>query len=529
MRITHNMMYSSMTKNMNSILGDYMNYGIQMSTQKRVNNPSDDPTGTVHILNYRASIARNERYIDNSKEAGAWLKSTDGAMQQAQTILTRIRELAEEAATQTDSPENRMQISYEIQEQFEQLINIANTEYNGTHLFSGHKTTSQAYTQTLGIMTKNEEFNNVIFDVQGGVAQTAMVRFPFDGKIGDGTDLEYEFSNDGGKTWQSRTLAAADNTPPADGKISLGLDGAVVNIVLPEVKPSTNPPAYTPVDVKAYNANLETTPTNGSMLYIRPSAKYLGDDNDYPPEVDVFGSSIDANSAAQGVFKTDVQIKFPEGASVGQDGTVNYTYSTDHGLTWQMGKATTNAGSDTMRIVVPGGYVDVKAANGVSIDADAQLVVRPNRAEEIGFNIAPDDFIEVTNDGKDIFGGIYQAKGSDYPTPVEGPNMFETISDLIAYAQTNNLDGCGQAVEDLRKVSEHLLTKLAQVGGKSNRVEANLTVLTTHQLNQTERMSNIEDVDLPTLLNNITKQQVTYQGVLQTSSMIMNMSLLNYI
>ena len=521
MRITHNMMYSSMPKNMNSILGDYMNYGIQMSTQKRVNNPSDDPTGTVHILKYRASISINERYIDNSKEAAAWMKSTDGALQQTQTILTRIRELAEEAATSTASAENRMQISFEIKEQFEQLINIANTEYNGTHLFSGHKTTSPAYTQALGVMTKNEEFNNVIFDVQGGISQTAMVRFPFDGQIGGAQDLEYEYSTDGGKTWVSKTLAAGNTT--------LELDGSVINVVLPEVKPSTNPPTYTPADVKAYDANFETSPTNGSMLYVRQSAKYLGDDNDYPPEVDVYGSGIDASSAAQGVFKSDVQIKFPEGASVGQDGTINYTYSTDHGLTWQTGKATTNAGSDTVRVVVPGGYVDVKAANGVSIDAESQLVVRPNRAEEIGFEIASGDFIEVTNDGKDIFGGIYQAKGSNYATPVEELNMFETISDLIAYCQTNNLDGCGQAVEDIKKMSEHLLTKLAQVGGKSNRIEANLTVLTTHQLNQEERMSNIEDADLTTLLNNITKQQVTYQGVLQTSSMIMNMSLLNYI
>ena len=515
MRITHNMMYSSMPKNMNSILGDYMNYGIQMSTQKRVNNPSDDPTGTVHILKYRASISINERYIDNSKEAAAWMKSTDGALQQTQTILTRIRELAEEAATSTASAENRMQISFEIKEQFEQLINIANTEYNGTHLFSGHKTTSPAYTQALGVMTKNEEFNNVIFDVQGGISQTAMVRFPFDGQIGGAQDLEYEYSTDGGKTWVSKTLAAGNTT--------LELDGSVINVVLPEVKPSTNPPTYTPADVKAYDANFETSPTNGSMLYVRQSAKYLGDDNDYPPEVDVYGSGIDASSAAQGVFKSDVQIKFPEGASVGQDGTINYTYSTDHGLTWQTGKATTNAGSDTVRVVV------VKAANGVSIDAESQLVVRPNRAEEIGFEIASGDFIEVTNDGKDIFGGIYQAKGSNYATPVEELNMFETISDLIAYCQTNNLDGCGQAVEDIKKMSEHLLTKLAQVGGKSNRIEANLTVLTTHQLNQEERMSNIEDADLTTLLNNITKQQVTYQGVLQTSSMIMNMSLLNYI
>lgn len=511
MRITHNMMYSSMTNNMNSILSDYMNYGVQMSTQKRVNNPSDDPTGTVHILNYRASIAMNKRYIDNSEEAAAWLKSTDGALQQTETVLKRLTELAEEAATGTISPENRMQISYEIQEQFELLMNIANTDYNGSHLFSGHKTQSSAYEQALGIMTKNEEFNGVTFDVKGGIAQTTMVRFPQDGEIGGANDLTYEYSEDGGKTWKTNTLPA--------GQTTLELNGCTVNLA----------EGTFPVAVKAYDPEQITSPTNGSMLYVRPSAKYIGDDNDYPPEVDVYGSSIDAASTAKGIFKTDIQIKFPEGASVGQDGTIDYTYSTDHGITWQTGKATTSAGSDTVRVVVPGGYVDVKAVNGTSIDAESQIVVRPNRAEEIGFAIAPDNFIEVTNDGKDIFGGIYQAKGSSYATPVEGDNIFETISDLIAYCQTNNQDGCGQSVEDLRKMSEHLLTKLANVGGKYNRVSANITVLTTHQLNQEQRMSNIEDVDLTTLLNNIKKQEVTYQGVLQTSSMIMNLSLLNYI
>ncbi len=520
MRITHNMMYNSMSKNMNTILSDYMNYGIQMSTQKRVNNPSDDPTGTMHILNYRASININATYIDNSKEARAWLKSTDGALQQAQTVLTRITELAEQASSQTYSPENRMQIATELRQNFELLMNIANTEYNGTHIFSGHKTDSPAYTKKLGVMTESAEFNKAIFDVQGELPQTAMIRFPQDGEIGGANDLTYEYSKDGGKTWVTKTLAAGDTT--------LNLDGCLVNMTLPEAVPPTNPPTAAPVQVTAYNPDAETSPSNGSMLYIRPSAHYIGDDNDFPPEVDVYGDSI-GSADAQGIFKSDVQIKFPDDVSVGQDGTIEFQYSKDNGLTWETGKATTSAGSTSVRVVIPGGYVDVEAKNGVSIDAGSQFVVRPNRAEEQGYEIAPGDFVHITNDGKDIFGGLYQAKGSNHATPVEEPNIFETISDLIAYCETNNSDGCGQSVEDLRKMSEHLVTKLANIGGRSNRVEANLTVMQTHQLNQQERMSNIEDIDLPTLLNNIKKQQVMYQGVLQTSSMIMNLSLLNYI
>lgn len=510
MRITHNMMFSTMTQNMNSILSDYMNTGIQMSTQKRVNSPSDDPTGTVQILNYRASIVANETYINNSQEASAWLASTDGALQQAQTILTRVTELAEQAATGTITSDNRMQISSELEQLFEQLINIANTEYNGTHMFAGHKTDSSAYEKGLGIMTENPEFDGITFEVLGEIPQTAMIRFPADGQIGGAADLEYEYSKDGGKTWVTKTLNAGDTT--------LELDGCTVNLA----------EGALPVNVTAYNPDTPTSPTNGSMLYVRPSAYYVGDDNDFPPEVDVYGSSI-GNTDAQGIFKSDVQIKFTDHVSVNQNGTVEFQYSTDNGLTWTTGTATTAAGSDSVRLVVPGGYVDVEAADGAGIAAGSQLVVRPNRAEEQGYEIAPGDFVQITNDGKDIFGGLYKDKNSNYATPAADPNIFETISDLIAYCQTDNQNGCSQSVEDLRTMSEHLLTKLAEVGGKSNRVEVNITVMQTHKDNQTIRKSNIEDADLTTLLNDITKQQVTYQAVLQSSSMIMNMSLLDYL
>lgn len=508
MRITHNMMYSTMTQNMNNILSDYMNTGIQMSTQKRVNNPSDDPTGMVQILNYRASIVANDTYINNSQEASSWLASTDGALQQAQTILTRVTELAEQASTGTISPENRMQISSELTQLFEQLINIANTEYNGTHMFAGHKTEGPAYSQKLGIMTESPEFADVTFDVQGEVPQTTMIRFAEDGQIGV-DELEFQYSKDGGKTWVTKTLPAGETT--------LDLDGCMVNLA-----------EGTPASVTAYNPDEPTSPKNGSMLYVRPSAVYVGDDNDFPPEVDVYGSSI-AGATAQGIFKSDVQVKFPQDVTVNQDGTIEFQYSTDNGITWQTSKATTNAGSDTVRLVVPGGYVDVQAANGTSISANSQFVVRPNRAEEQGYEIAPGDFVQITNDGKDIFGGLYKDKNSEYAKPVADPNIFETISDLIAYCQTDNQDGCSQSVEDLRTMSEHLLTKLAEVGGKSNRVEVNMTVMQTHKSNQTIRKSNIEDADLSQLLNDITKQQVTYQAVLKSSSMIMNMSLLDYV
>ncbi len=54
-------------------------------------------------------------------------------------------------------------------------------------------------------------------------------------------------------------------------------------------------------------------------------------------------------------------------------------------------------------------------------------------------------------------------------------------------------------------------------------------VLSFQKIDQQERLSYVEDIDLTELLTKLTRQQIAYQTVLQSSSMIMNMSLANYI
>lgn len=44
-----------------------------------------------------------------------------------------------------------------------------------------------------------------------------------------------------------------------------------------------------------------------------------------------------------------------------------------------------------------------------------------------------------------------------------------------------------------------------------------------------DRVSAIEDVDLTELIARLARQQMSYQSVLQSSSMIMQLSLMNYL
>lgn len=75
--------------------------------------------------------------------------------------------------------------------------------------------------------------------------------------------------------------------------------------------------------------------------------------------MDSYGSSVIAATSAQGTFDKDVRIRLDEDAFANTDGTVQFSYSTDNGITWQTGTATTHAGDGKIRFNVPGGYLDV--------------------------------------------------------------------------------------------------------------------------------------------------------------------------
>ena len=54
-------------------------------------------------------------------------------------------------------------------------------------------------------------------------------------------------------------------------------------------------------------------------------------------------------------------------------------------------------------------------------------------------------------------------------------------------------------------------------------------ILDFRKLDQQELLSNVEDIDLTELLTNLTRQQMTYSMVLQSSSMIMQLNLSNFL
>jgi flagellar hook-associated protein 3 FlgL len=112
----------------------------QLSTQKRINRPSDDPEGSKLLLTYRANLMKIDQYKTNIMTAEQNLKQTETVLGSVKDLMVRAKEIALQANNSTLSDEARETLAAEVNQLSQQLLGLGNSEVNGEYLFSGYKT-----------------------------------------------------------------------------------------------------------------------------------------------------------------------------------------------------------------------------------------------------------------------------------------------------------------------------------------------------------------------------------------------------
>ena len=525
MRISNRQMFSAFTSQMNSSLSNVMESNLQGGSGNRINRPSDDPASMGRILMFRASIDNIGRYKQNINEAAGWLNLADSTLGQVSTLISTVKQLDLQGATGTVTGENRQQISNSLRQHFQQFLNMANMTYNGQHLFAGHKSDATAFDEALGITTRSESLNEGMFIVSGGTSSAAggsqystVIRFvpegDYDLTAGDSPGVRY--SRDGGQTWFDGTL---NNTFAIDGTVTIKAGDGCEVVMKP--KDPLVPGTWGKVSGASADDDIATK-DNGSWLIVRPAVTYNGDDHDTQATL-MYGSPVGTiNAGADGYFNRDITVRIDKLPAVPGD-PIEYSYSLDNGSNWISGTAPDGA----TQLAVPGGFLTIGASE--AFEAGLQFMIHPYRAD-INFEIGTNQIITVNMVGKDVFGGLYEAPFSkDGAQPVAGPNLFETMGRLIGYAETNDQAGIGQCLEELDEILRHITTKNTEIGGRENRLESAFETLITREMSETDGMKGIEAVDTIELMTKLAQQQLAYNTVLKSSSMIMQMSLMNFI
>jgi flagellar hook-associated protein 3 FlgL len=87
----------------------------------------------------------------------------------------------------------------------------------------------------------------------------------------------------------------------------------------------------------------------------------------------------------------------------------------------------------------------------------------------------------------------------------------------------------GTAIVSLDEHFDHLNSAISAVGSRMNRLDMKSSLLQEMKINETQRLSALEDADIIEAITRLEQMQLSYQAALSSSSKLMSMNLLDYL
>lgn len=151
MRMTNKIMQNNSLYNINNnkLLQDKLS--TQMSTQKKITRPSDDPVIAIRALRLRTSVSElTQFYEKNAPDAESWLEVTGKALSTVATVLTSFGTEANKADNKEKGVEDLQIILEQLKSLKDEFYSTANVDYAGRYVFTGYRTnTSLTFTETV--------------------------------------------------------------------------------------------------------------------------------------------------------------------------------------------------------------------------------------------------------------------------------------------------------------------------------------------------------------------------------------------
>ena len=145
MRVTDRLLFDGLTRNLQRNSSELFRLQNIVSTGRKINKPSDDPVSISKILEYDELISRSDQYTENIDHAIGFLEVSDSALSGVGDILIRAKEIAIAQGNDTMNADDRQSASIEVQNLFEELVQLANTKLGDRYIFAGYKTQTEPF------------------------------------------------------------------------------------------------------------------------------------------------------------------------------------------------------------------------------------------------------------------------------------------------------------------------------------------------------------------------------------------------
>ncbi|MCQ4347296.1 flagellar hook-associated protein FlgL [Pseudomonas stutzeri] len=140
MRISTITMYEQSLNSLNRQQGEFLKTGLQISSGRRVVNPSDDPQAASLAVGVAQAKAVDEQYANARVSARNSLSQQESVLGSASDFIVRARTLLVQARNGTLSDADRNAVAQELNGIYQGLLGQANSrDGSGRYLFGGHQ------------------------------------------------------------------------------------------------------------------------------------------------------------------------------------------------------------------------------------------------------------------------------------------------------------------------------------------------------------------------------------------------------
>lgn len=147
MRVSNNQFFDRAANDIVSKYADLNKIQQQISSGKRIINPSDDPAGSARVLGIDQQLSQTEQFQKNISFAKSRLNIAEGTLQGVTDMMKRMNELIIRGGGGSAGEGDRAAIALEVRESVKELVSLANSkDLNDQYIFAGNKAKQSPFT-----------------------------------------------------------------------------------------------------------------------------------------------------------------------------------------------------------------------------------------------------------------------------------------------------------------------------------------------------------------------------------------------
>ena len=149
MRISTNTMFESGTARISELQSGLIRTQQQISTNRRMLSPADDPIASARALEVTQGREMNAQLATNRQNARHTLVEEEGVLASLGSLIQEVQTLAVTAGNGTLDDAQRGYLATDLRTKFDQMLSLANTRDGiGNFMFSGYDITTEPFGPT---------------------------------------------------------------------------------------------------------------------------------------------------------------------------------------------------------------------------------------------------------------------------------------------------------------------------------------------------------------------------------------------